>query len=541
MVNRLSRYAQIARILSKYGFGIFLQELYPEDKRPEFLRDPDVKSQDVYRRIRLAIEELGPTYIKLGQILSVRRDILPQPLIEELLKLTDDVTPVEYENVKTVINETCGELDEICVYVDPKPFAAASLSQVHRATLTDGSEVVFKVQRPDIRELIEVDLTILDSLARRAETTFPYLEPFNPVGLIEEFSQQIRKELDFVRDGKNAETIANNLNENPDVKIPKIYWEYSGPRLLVMEHVDGVRIDNIDAINEITDPRELADIGFRAYLKQIFIDGFFHGDPHPGNLRVTDEGKLVFFDFGMVGILRPERRIAYTRVLYSIVKRDVDMLIDSLEELDITIDPSDIDRFKDEMYVLMRETQRYQLQEYTFVDSMNELSSIFYRYKIKMPGNFMLMIKVLAMIGDVGLVLDPEFNFIKRVKPFLGDLMTTSFFRSESLEQTRQNLTREILGFPKALRRFLENISSGKSRMKVDVPELHQIHRSMENIGWKLFLGLLSMGLIIGLSIILASDQATSPDLMNFVLIIGGLILFITIFKGITTSPEVVE
>lgn len=541
MVNRLSRYAQIARILSKYGFGIFLQELYPEDKRPEFLRDPDVKSQDVYRRIRLAIEELGPTYIKLGQILSVRRDILPQPLIEELLKLTDDVTPVEYENVKTVINETCGELDEICVYVDPKPFAAASLSQVHRATLTDGSEVVFKVQRPDIRELIEVDLTILDSLARRAETTFPYLEPFNPVGLIEEFSQQIRKELDFVRDGKNAETIANNLNENPDVKIPKIYWEYTGPRLLVMEYVDGVRIDNIDAINEISDPRELADIGFRAYLKQIFIDGFFHGDPHPGNLRVTDEGKLVFFDFGMVGILRPERRIAYTRVLYSIVKSDVDMLIDSLEELDITIDPSDIDRFKDEMYVLMRETQRYQLQEYTFVDSMNELSSIFYRYKIKMPGNFMLMIKVLAMIGDVGLVLDPKFNFIKRVKPFLGDLMTTSFFRSESLEQTRQSLIREILGFPKALRRFLENISSGKSRMKVDVPELHQIHRSMENIGWKLFLGLLSMGLIIGLSIILASDQATSPDLMNFVLIIGGLILFITIFKGITTSPEVVE
>ncbi len=541
MVNRLSRYAQIARILSKYGFGIFLQELYPEDKRPEFLRDPDVKSQDVYRRIRLAIEELGPTYIKLGQILSVRRDILPQPLIEELLKLTDDVTPVEYENVKTVINETCGELDEICVYVDPKPFAAASLSQVHRATLTDGSEVVFKVQRPDIRELIEVDLTILDSLARRAETTFPYLDPFNPVGLIEEFSQQIRKELDFVRDGKNAETIANNLNENPDVKIPKIYWEYTGPRLLVMEYVDGVRIDNIDAINEISDPRELADIGFRAYLKQIFIDGFFHGDPHPGNLRVTDEGKLVFFDFGMVGILRPERRIAYTRVLYSIVKSDVDMLIDSLEELDITIDPSDIDRFKDEMYVLMRETQRYQLQEYTFVDSMNELSSIFYRYKIKMPGNFMLMIKVLAMIGDVGLVLDPKFNFIKRVKPFLGDLMTTSFFRSESLEQTRQSLIREILGFPKALRRFLENISSGKSRMKVDVPELHQIHRSMENIGWKLFLGLLSMGLIIGLSIILASDQATSPDLMNFVLIIGGLILFITIFKGITTSPEVVE
>ncbi|MGW8180745.1 MAG: ABC1 kinase family protein, partial [bacterium] len=284
MVNKLARYAQIAGILSKYGFGIVLQQLYPDDKRPDFLKPPEYESQDVYRRIRLAIEELGPTFIKLGQILSSRRDLLPLPLIEELLFLTDDVKPVPYEEIKTVVEETCGELGEFCIFVDPEPFAAASLSQVHRATLTDGSDVVFKVQRPKIRELIEVDLTILASLAERAEASLQYLRPYNPVGVIEEFSQQMRKELDFIRDGKNAEVIAENLKELSEIKIPKIYWEYSGPRLLVMEYIEGVRIDDLDALREKHGLKHLADIGFEAYIHQIFIDGFYHGDPHPGNL-----------------------------------------------------------------------------------------------------------------------------------------------------------------------------------------------------------------------------------------------------------------
>ncbi len=291
MVNRLTRYAQIARILSKYGFGIVLQELYPEDRRPDFLKkDPDIESDDVYRRIRLAIEELGPTFVKLGQILSVRRDVLPAPLIQELQMLTDKVKTVPYEEVQDVIQESCGKEDEFCIYVEHEPLAGASMSQVHRAKMKDGSDVVFKVQRPDIRELIEVDLTILENLAERAEKSLPYLRPFNPVGLIEEFSKQMRKELDFVLDGKNAETVALNMKDIPEIKIPKIYWEHSGPRLLVMEYIEGVRIDDVDALKEKHDVKRLAEIGLEAYLKQVFIDGFFHGDPHPGNLLVTDEG-----------------------------------------------------------------------------------------------------------------------------------------------------------------------------------------------------------------------------------------------------------
>lgn len=536
MVNRLTRYAQIAGILSKYGFGIFLQELYPDDKRPGFLKDPEVETQDVYRRIRLAIEELGPTFIKLGQILSSRRDLLPVPLIEELLFLTDDVKPVDYEKVKNVIEETCGNVGEFCIFVDPEPFAAASLSQVHRATLTDGSEVVFKVQRPDIRELIEVDLTILANLAERAEESLPYLRPYNPVGVIEEFSQQMRKELDFVRDGKNAETIAHNLKDMPEVKIPKVYWEYSGPRLLVMEYVEATRIDNIEVLKEKHDLKQLADIGFKAYIQQIFVDGFYHGDPHPGNLRVTDEGKIVFFDFGLVGILRPERRQAYTRVLYGLITSDIDMLLDSFDELDIEIDSEDIDSLKDEMYAALRETENYKIEDYSFQESMNQLNSSLYRYHIRMPGSLMLMIKVITMVGDIGFMLDPEFNFLERIKPYIGNLLRTSLFSQESIEQTRNTLTREILGFPKALRKFLEKVSSGQSRMEVTVPEIKEINKSVENMGWKLFLGLLSMGLLIGLSIILSTTTIVTQEILSIITILAGIALILIIIKGITSS-----
>lgn len=536
MVNRLARYAQIAAILSKYGFGIFLQELYPDDKRPNFLKDPEVETQDVYRRIRLAIEELGPTFIKLGQIMSGRRDLLPLPLIEELLFLTDDVKPVAYEKVQTVIEETCGDIGEFCIFVDHEPFAAASLSQVHRATLTDGSDVVFKVQRPDIRELIEVDLTILSNLAARAEESLPYLRPYNPVGLIEEFSQQMRKELDFIRDGKNAETIMNNLKDMTEVKIPKVYWEYSGPRLLVMEYVEGLRIDNVEALREKHDLNHLAEVGFKAYVQQIFIDGFYHGDPHPGNLRVTEDGRLVFFDFGLVGILRPERRQSYTRVIYGLASSDIDMILDSLVELDVEIDSEDLESLKDEMYAILKETQDYKLEDYSFQDSINQLNSIFYRYQVKVPGSLMLMIKVIAMVGDLGMTLDPSFNFMERIKPYIGNLLRTSFFSTETLEQTRNTLTREILGFPKSLRKFLDKISSGQSRMEVTVPELDQMQKSVKNIGWKLFLGLLSMGLIIGLSIIISTHPIVPLDLLTIISIIAGAALILIILKGITSN-----
>lgn len=539
MVNRLTRYAQIASVLSRYGFGIFLQELFPEDKRPDFLKkDPEVESQDVYRRIRLAIEELGPTFVKLGQILSIRRDVLPPALINELLMLTDKVKTVPYEEVQAVIEETCGDTGEFCIFVDPEPIAGASLSQVHRATLTDGSDVVFKVQRPNIRELIEVDLTILESIAERAEKSFPYLKPYNPTGLIEEFSKQMRKELDFILDGKNAETIGLNLKDIPRVKVPKIYWEYSGPRLLVMEYIEGTRIDAIDELSENHDTKELAEIGFEAYIKQIFVDGFFHGDPHAGNLLVTEEGKVVFLDFGMVGILRPERRLTYTRILYSIISNDIDMLLDTFDDMGVRLDSDEVENFKDEMYAIFKETENYALEQFSFSESMNTLTSILNRYRIIMPGSFMLMIKVVSMVGDVGGQLDPEFDLIRKIQPYLNKLIMTSMFSTESLEDAKSAVTRELLGFPKSLKKFLENFTSGRSRMEVTVPEIRGMNDSVEYMTSKLVYSILAVGLMIGVALIAPTSVNPFAEWQGY-LVLGGLGgLALVVLKLLTTKRK---
>ena len=208
-----------------------------------------------------------------------------------------------------MIRQTCPELKDWFCEIDESPVASASIGQVHRAVLKDGTVVALKVQRPGIPELIENDLAILQSMAERIEGVFPESRMYNPTGLVQDFATQIRKELDFTRDGRNAERMARNFRDVPGIHFPKIYWDYSSSRLLVMEYVRGVRIDNVEAITaQGSDTHEIAVRGFNAYLKMIFEDGFYHGDPHPGNLLISEMGELVFLDFGIVGVLRPEKK-----------------------------------------------------------------------------------------------------------------------------------------------------------------------------------------------------------------------------------------
>jgi ubiquinone biosynthesis protein len=291
MVSRFRRYRQIADILVKYGFGIAVQELTPGIWRWRFYQSLFPEKRPVYERIRLALEELGPTFIKFGQIASTRTELLPPELITELHKLQDHVAPAPFSQVRPVIEGYCGCIEEAFTRIEEEPVGSASLSIVYRAELKDGTRVAIKVQRPGIAEIIEKDLIILHGMARRVEATFPDLRVYNPTGMVSEFASQIRRELDFVRDGKNADRLARNMKGIPGVRCPKIYWEFSGPRLLIMEYVEGVRIDDVEGIRKSGNvPRELARTGFHAYMKQIFEDGFFHGDPHPGNLIVTGHG-----------------------------------------------------------------------------------------------------------------------------------------------------------------------------------------------------------------------------------------------------------
>jgi ubiquinone biosynthesis protein len=305
-----------------------------------------------------------------------------------------------------------------------------------------------------------------------------------------------------------------------------------------MEYIEGVRVDDLETLKKKHDLKKLAEVSFEAYLKQVFIDGFFHGDPHPGNLLVNDEGQIVFLDFGMVGILRPERRLAYSRVFYAIISNDIDMLIDTLDELGVKIDPDDVENFKDEMYVIYKETENYELDQFSFGDTMNTLTSILHRYKIVMPGSFMLMIKVITMIGDVGSRLDPEFDIIGTTKPYLNKLIISSVFSAESLDDARQAVTREVLGFPKAFRRFLENFSSGRSRMEVTVPELRGLDDGVEYMAQKMAYSVLAVGLMISVALIAPTCVNPFTEWQGY-LLMGGLAgIVLSILKMWSLKPK---
>jgi len=506
MFTQLKRYNQITKVLVKYGFGIMLDQLYPEFSKPDFLRRKgEHKEGLVYTRIRKAIEELGPTFVKLGQMMSTRQELFPPPLLEELLKLTDDVPALPFKNVKTVIEETCGPISETFQSFEEEAFAGASLSQVHRANLKNSSMVAVKVQRPGIKETIEVDIKILESLAERIEMTFQHLRIYNPTGIVQEFSVQIRKELDFVRDGKNADQISKNMKSISGVRVPRIIWEYSGSRVLVMEYINGVRVDDTNAIREFgINPREIAEKGFAAYLKQILVDGFFHGDPHPGNLLVTPNGELVLLDFGNVGVIRPDRRDEFIRALYAIVKSDVEMLLGAFSGLGIAIREENMDPLKDELYVVLQETKTYELDQYDIEESIREISSILYRYHIRVPTTLMLMMKVITMVVDLGVKLNPEFNFISRVEPYLDEIVTDSLLSPERIERASRKAVSDVLGLPQTLNKFLNGLVEGRMRVEMSGPGLRRVEQSIDRASDKLLLGMLAAAIIIGLSLVVA-------------------------------------
>ncbi|MCK4512558.1 AarF/ABC1/UbiB kinase family protein, partial [bacterium] len=477
-LRNLRRVREILSVLVlDYGFGyVFdqfdLARFFPLGRRRGIAREYAHLSGP--QRLRLALGELGPTFIKLGQVLSARADLLPPPVVRELRHLQDNAPAIPFEELRSVIETELGRPLEQCFeHIDPIPISAASLGQVHAATLRDGRQVTVKVLRPGVNRIVEGDLQILFDVAHLLHRQVPSLQRYQLPTFGRRFATQIEDELVYTLEAHNAERLARNLESaQMKVRLPAVIWSLTTRRVLTTERVEGRRVDRLSGpFAELDRPAVAAELA-RCLLHQMFVDGFFHGDPHPGNLLVNDEGQIVFLDFGMVGILRPERRMAYSRIFFAIISNDIDMLIDTLDELGIRIDPDDVENFKDEMYVIYKETENYELDQFSFGDTMNTLTSILHRYKIVMPGSFMLMIKVITMIGDVGSHLDPEFDIIGKTTPYLNKLIFSSMFSAESLDDAKQTVTREVLGFPKALRRFLENFSSGRSRMEVTVPEL---------------------------------------------------------------------
>jgi ubiquinone biosynthesis protein len=511
MVSRWRRYGQIADVLVKYGFGIAMDELFPGVRKWKFIQEHFPEKRPLYERMRLAIEELGPTFIKFGQIASTRTEILPPELIGELHKLQDQVAPVPFSRVKPIFEEYCGCTEDVFARIDEEPIGSASIALVYRGELRDGTRVALKVQRPGIAEIIEKDLVILQALASRVEAVFPDLRVYNPTGIVQDFAQQIRKELDFVRDGKNAERLGRNMRGIPGIRTPKIYWKHSGPRLLVMEYVEGVRIDDVEGIRGYgINPREIGTRGFSSYMKQIFEDGFFHGDPHPGNLIVTQKGDLYFLDFGIIGVIHPEKRLVFTNLLLSIVRNDVDMLIRSLEKLGVRVRPEDMDSLRDDLYIVLMDYSEYRFKEVNISQVVQELSDVMRRYHMQVPMNLMLMFKVIMMVADIGRSLDPEFNFSSAIEPYMNELAEKEFAPGQLLERARHSARAAAEGIaelPVNMNSVLKRLSTGSLRFEIAEEDLQRAQHITDRASDRVLVGLITAALVVGSSLVIFGSR----------------------------------
>ena len=530
MVNRITRYAQIVDILGKHGFSIGLERMFPGKARFRLAvpgKEPDAST--VYERMRLALEELGPTFVKFGQIMSTRTELLPPELIEQLKKLQDHANPIPFSEVRGVMETGCHSFTECENWfwkVDELPVASASIAQVHSAVLKDGTKVALKIQRPGIREIIETDLSILRSMAERVETVFPETRIYNPVGMVDDFAHQIVKELDFSRDARNADRMRRNFHNVPGIHFPRVFWEYSSEYMMVMEFVEGVRIDDRQAIAAMgLDPHDIAARGFHAYLKMIFEDGFFHGDPHPGNLLVTKEGDIVFLDFGIVGILRPEKRQGFINLLFALTNDDVELMLRSLEGLGIVIEESDREPLRDDLYILLHDFgSSNDLSQYNFRLVVTELTESMRRYRLQVPMTLMLLLKVFIMVLDIGIHLDPKFNFRKEITPYLTKLadarnLSAAYFKRASVSLL--DAADALFDMPRNLNLMLRRISTGTFKLEIVETDIQKLQMSLDKASDKLMIGLVVASLVVGSSLILLSHPLSLPDYIYWVAVFG--------------------
>jgi ubiquinone biosynthesis protein len=530
MVSSIRRYAQIIDVLGQYGFGIGLERLFPG--RARFRLPTPGKSgkvsdaETVYERIRLALEDLGPTFVKFGQIMSTRTELLPPEMIDQLKKLQDHAKPVPFLEIRQMLADNCPDADLWFAQIEETPVASASIAQVHRAVLNDGTKVAIKVQRPGISEIIETDISILQSMAERIETVFPETRLYNPTGMVADFAQQIVKELDFTRDARNVERMARNFRDVPGIRFPKIYWEFSSPRIMVMEFVEGVRIDNPEAIAEMgIDPHVIGVRGFHAYLKMIFEDGFFHGDPHPGNLLVTKEGDIVFLDFGIVGILRPEKRQNFINLLFALVNDDIDLMLRSLEGFGIVIAEEHREPLRDDLYIMMHDIGGSDdVSQLNFRLVVTELTDSMRRYQLKVPMNLMLLLKVFMMVLDIGVRLDPKFNFGREVTPYLTKLADTNTLSAGYVKRASTSLLEAadaILDMPRNLNLMLRRLSTGTFKLEIVDTDIQKLQMALDKASDKIMIGLVVASLVVGSSIVLQSLPFTLPKEVGWIAILG--------------------
>lgn len=533
--RHLGRYREIASVLIKHGFGDVVDRIglaaYLSLPRRLFRRGQEAEAPPgltAPQRVRLALEELGPTFIKLGQILSTRPDLVPPDVITELSRLQDTVPPAPWERVQAQIEaELGGSIESLFAAFDPTPIAAASLAQVHAATLPDGREVVVKVQRPDIEKTIDSDLDILNELAGLIQEHTSLGQLYDLRAIAEDFGYTLRAELDYQREGRNADRFRRNFAGESHLYIPQIHWDYSTRRVLVMERISGVKIDDLEGLEAAGyDRRWVALQSARIIIKEVLEDGFFHADPHPGNFVVLPGEAIGAMDFGMVGQLNDRDRLDLVRLYVIVVQLDAAKIVDQLIEMGVAhprverqVLARDIDR-------LLTRYSDLPLEEVRVREVWEEVMPIAFRHHLQLRGDLWLLGKTLAMLEGLGLKLDPGFDVFAVSRPHVrrlqAQLLTPTTWGPPAIK-TLTDWATLLTKLPDVGPRLLDQAERGELQLLISFKEVQAIINNLDRMVNRLALSVLVAAFIVGLAWLVSAFDLARGGGLALVLVVGGL------------------
>lgn len=546
-IKRISRYKQVLKVLFKYGLDDIIDHTTLRNIVPGLMLRKKMQgtiSKQTYtrsERIRKALEELGPTYIKFGQILSNRVDLLPQELIEELEKLQDAVPGFEFADVRRIIEtDLHDKIENLFAWFNETPLASASMAQVHEARLHGGQKVVVKVQRPDIADIIETDLDILSDLAELAENNFNKIQRFEPVELVKSLKKSMNRELNFLLEANNMIRFSMMFQDYDGVYIPKVYNHLSSRRVLCMEFINGIKVNNVDDLKKHAyDLKEIAEKGLYIYFEQIFKHGFFHADPHPGNVLITHGERIALIDFGMVGILTKHDKNAFRDFMIAITRGNFKLLVQSIENLTKRKRIANKEELEYDLRIMLDEFPPHTIDQRNISEIVDRLQGIIYKHQLNFPNDFFLLLRTLVILDGISRILDPNFNTLEKIRKHSLRLFDESLSPLNMLKSAFDFVIDTydyIRVLPGDFKRIIEKIKEGK--VKFEIVGLAPLLHTLDVVSNRLAAAIILASMIIGSSLVVLSHI---PPLWYGIPVIGligiifsvifALILLVSIFK----------
>jgi predicted unusual protein kinase regulating ubiquinone biosynthesis (AarF/ABC1/UbiB family) len=483
--------------------------------------------------IRDTFLDLGPTFIKVGQLFSTRADLFPSEYVEELSKLQDRVPAFGYAQVEAIVEQDLGKpISQLFLSFDPIPLAAASLGQVHKAQLHTGEEVVVKVQRPGLKKLFTIDLQILKGIARYFQNHPEWGRGRDWMGIYEECCRILWEEIDYISEGSNADTFRRNFQEYEWVKVPRVYWRYVSPRVLTLEYLPGIKISHYEAIEAAgLDRKLIAQLGAKAYLQQLLNDGFFHADPHPGNIAVSPEGgALIFYDFGMMGRIKTNVREQLMETLFGISQKNADRVVNSLVELGALSPTEDMGPVRRSVQYMLDNFMDKPFENQSVAEISDDLYEIAYDQPFRFPATFTFVMRAFSTLEGVGKGLDPDFNFMEVAKPFALQIMTNgntpdgNSFLNELGRQAAQVST-TAFGLPRRIEDTIEKLERGDLRVRVRSIESDRILRRISSIQIGTNYTLLISAFTLSATILFVNGKVGLALFVTFVAAVAGFAL----------------